>query len=173
MGDVIRRPDQPALFAPPSPITPDHDLSAFRSGTAPLDEWLRQRALRNEGLAGRTYVVCAAGLVVAYYCLASGAAFHAGLPGKLRRNMPDPVPMLVLGRLAVDERYRGGGLGAGLLRDAMQRAVQASRVAGARALMVHAKDDAALAFYLRYGFLAFPEGTRSLFLPIETIVQAL
>jgi GNAT superfamily N-acetyltransferase len=165
-------------YAPPQPITADHDLEGFDCGKAPLDDWLRRRALRNEGKASRTYVVTAmsgdqAGIVVAYYTLAMGAVRLAEVPSRLARNMPNPVPVAVLGRLAVDRRHRGRGLGAAMLREAMQRVLEASRSMGARALIVHAIDDEAAAFYARYGFQSFPPGTRTLWLPVETIAASL
>ncbi len=95
------------------------------------------------------------------------------MPGKLRRNMPDPIPMMVLGRLAVDRGLHGRQIGGALLRDAMKRAAEAHKLVGFRALTLHAKDDDARAFYIRYGFLEFPQGTKTMFMPIETIVAAL
>ena len=174
MGGLTGKPARPfPAFTPPVPIRPDHDLRTFRSGKAALDDWLRERALKNEGPAGRTYVVCAEGAVVAYYCLATGGTRHAEAPGRLRRNMPDPVPMLVLARLAVDAAFQRKGLGSGLLKDAMLRAAEAHRIVGFRALVVHAKDDEALGFYARYGFQEYPSGTKALFLPIETLLKGL
>jgi GNAT superfamily N-acetyltransferase len=111
--------------------------------------------------------------VIAYYTLAAGSERHAAVPGKLKRNAPDPIPLLVLARLAVDKRCQGKGLGAGLLRDALLRCVQASEVAGGRALIVHAKDDQARKFYEKYDFVEFPVGSQTLFLPIETVVKGL
>jgi GNAT superfamily N-acetyltransferase len=164
-------------YAPPQPIKPDHELEGFDCGKAPLDDWIRRRALRNEGKASRTYVVTAAsdraGAVVAYYTLAMGAVRLAEVPSRLARNMPNPVPVAVLGRLAVDRRHEGRGLGAAMLREAMQRVLEASRSMGARALIVHAIDDEAAAFYTRYGFQPFPPGTRTLWLPVETIANSL
>jgi GNAT superfamily N-acetyltransferase len=162
-----------AAFTRPMPIGAEHDLSRFSCHRPALDVWLRDRALRNEGRSARTYVVCRGAIVVGYYSLATGAAGQAGLPGKLRRNMPDPVPMMVLARLAVDRSCQGQGLGGGLLRDAVLRVIEAHKAVGFRALLVHAKDDEALAFYLRYGFVEFPLGTKTLFLPIETLIAAL
>jgi GNAT superfamily N-acetyltransferase len=157
----------------PERLKPTHDLSQFACGKEPLDDWLRNRAAKADGPSARTYVVACGPLVVGYYSLANGSTGHASLNAKLRRNMPDPVPMMVLGRLAVDRRYQGKGLGSGLLKDAMLRTVQANKIAGFRALMVHAIDDDALAFYLSYGFKEYPHGTKTLFLPIETILAGL
>lgn len=140
---------------PPEPISEAHGLSAFDSGEPALDDWLRRRALRNEmGGGSRTYVVCAAPgkRVVAYYCLAAGAVAHAGTSGQVRRNMPDPVPVIVIGRLAVDRAFQGQGLGRALLRDAILRTIQAAGIAGIRAILVHAISEAARRFYERCGF---------------------
>ena len=162
----------PAYEAPAS-ISPEHDLAPFSCGRPALDDWLRQRSLKAEGPSARIYVVCDGRVVVGYSCLATGGARHDEVKAKLRRNMPNPVPMMVLGRLAVDTRHAGRGIGGGLLRDAMLRTVEANRIAGFRALAVHAKDDEALAFYVRYGFVEHPPGRKTLFLPVETMVAAL
>jgi len=172
MGEVTHL--QPlGRLSPPQQIDTTQDLSQFDSGKEPLDNWLRQRAIKADGPSARTFVVCAGRIVVGYYSLATGGVTHDKLNAKFRRNMPDPVPMMVLGRLAVDRRYQGQGIGGGLLRNAMQRVAEANRLAGFRALVVHAKDDDALAFYLRYGFTEFPFGSKTMFLPIETIVSGL
>jgi GNAT superfamily N-acetyltransferase len=163
----------PPRFDPPEPIAIHHDLTAFDCGKTPPNDWLRHWALKSEARSARTYVVCVGASVAAYYCLATGGVTHDRLSGNLRRNMPDPVPMMVLGRLAVDLRYKRQGLGAGLLRDALQRTAAISMSAGCRALMVHAIDDDAKAFYLRYGFKEYPEGSSILFLPVETILKGL
>lgn len=168
----------PPRLAPPRPISPDDRTENFRSGKEPLDRFLRERALANEGQASRTYVVCAVadgepGAVIAYYTLAAGAVARADAPGPLRRNMPDPLPVMVLGRLAVDRRWAGQGLGTAMLREAMQRVIEAARLVGARAMIVHAIDEEAAAFYEPYGFRPFPAGSRTLFLPVETILAAL
>jgi len=160
-------------LAPPAPIGPHHDLGAFASGHAALDDWLRGRALRAEGRTARTYVVCAGEVVVGYYALATASALRVAVPGPLRRNAPDPVPLIVIGRLAVDARFQGRGIGAGLLRDALRRALAVSGTVGARAVVVHAIDAAAASFYRRYGFLPMPDSPQTLFLPIETIASAL
>jgi GNAT superfamily N-acetyltransferase len=153
-------------------------VGAFDCGKQPLNDFLRKRALGNEGKASRTYVVTAvsgefAGEVVAYYTLAAGAVRLEESPKKLSRNMPNPLPVMVLGRLAVDTRFEGRGIGKAMLREAMQRVLRASQGIGARALVVHAIDDEALAFYARFGFQPFPPGSRTVWLPIETIAAAL
>jgi GNAT superfamily N-acetyltransferase len=122
----------------PEHLGPEHDLAAFDSGLPALDDWLKRRALANEEAGGsRTYVVCAGGRVVGYYALATGAVAQAAVTGRVRRNMPDPVPVMVLGRLAVDRAYQERGLGAGVLRDSVLRTLQAAELGGIRAILVH------------------------------------
>lgn len=158
----------------PVPLTADHDLSDFDSGAPALDIWLRQRALKNESRFSRTYVVCEGLRVVGYYCISAGAVERAQAPGKIRRNAPDAVPVSIIGRLAVSRSHAGKGLGADLLADALRRIAIASQSIGIGAVMVHAKDDKARAFYLDCAeFIEFPEGSRTLFLPIESILSAL
>ena len=143
----------PPALSPPEPLAPDHDLDAFESGVAELDEWLKRRARRNEAAgASRTFVVCAGRRVVGYYSLAAGSILHAAATGRVRRNMPDPVPVLLLGRLAVDRAWQGKGLGADLLADAVLRSIGAADSIGVRAILVHAISDAAKAFYEKHGF---------------------
>lgn len=160
-------------LSPPCPIAPAHDTAAFSCGQEPLDDWLKQRALKSEGRSARTYVVCSGETVVGYYALAAGAVARAGAPAKLRRNAPDPIPVMIIGRLAVDEGFAGMGLGSGMLRDAFRRILQVSQTVGCRAVLVHAIDRDAAAFYARYGFIEFPAGSRTLFLPLETLAAAL
>ncbi len=153
-------------------------MDSFECGKQPLDEWLKAHALANEDKASRTYVVAIqsgedAGNVIAYYALAYGSLILAEVPRKIRQGLPNPVPVMVLGRLAVDRSHTGKGLGPALLREAMQRTAQASDIAGLRALIVHAIDDEAVSFYAKFGFQIFPPGTRTMILPIEVLRQAL
>lgn len=158
----------------PEPIGPNHDCSAFDCGKDVLSNWLRQRALRNEANgASRTYVVTDGIRVVAYYCLSNGAVAVKSAPGKVRRNMPDPIPVMLMGRLAVDTGWQGQSLGKALLRDAILRTLKAAGIAGIRALMVHALDEEAVRFYAKYGFTASPGDGRLLILPLETARRAL
>ena len=144
-------------IGPPEKLSARHDLSGFDSGEPALDDWLRRRAERNVASgASRTYVVCVGRKLVGYYTLAAGAIAHAGAPGRIRRNMPDPVPVMLLGRLAVDKAFHGQGVGTGLLRDAVLRIVQAAEIAGIRAILVHAISEEAKRFYEKYGFVASP-----------------
>ena len=142
---------------PPEKLAPAHDLAKFDSGEPALDDWLRRRAARNEASgASRTYVVCAGSRVAGYYSLAVGAVAHADAPGRIKRNMPDPVPAMILGRLAVDRSFQGQGIGSGLLRDAVLRTTQAAEIAGIRVLLVHAISERARRFYEARGFVASP-----------------
>lgn len=158
----------------PAPIARAHDLAAFDSGKPVLDNWLKNFALRSEGKSARCYVVCEGNTVVAYHCIATGAiARDEAAPPSMRKNMPAHLPVMLIGRLAVDKRHQGRGLGAGLLKDALQRILRAATEVGARAVLVHAIDDEAAAFYKRYGFKPFPPDARTLFLGLEEIAAAL
>lgn len=169
--DAAERPE-PQLSAP-VPLTPDHDLSGFDCGEPILNDWLRHRASKNESRFSRTYVVCESNLVVAYFCISAGAVERAAAPGKVRRNAPDTIPVSVIGRLAVSREHAGKGLGADLLSDALRRIAVASQSIGIGAVLVHAKDDAAKHFYMKCAeFIEYPEDSRTLFLPIETVVAA-
>lgn len=158
----------------PAPIASGHDCASFDSGRPVLDEWLRKRALKNEETgASRTYVVCDGLRILGFYCLSAGAVAHAGAPGKLRRNMPDPIPVMLMGRLAVDRSLQGQGAGRALVKDAILRTLKASEIAGLRALLVHALDEEAARFYERTGFLRSPVDALTLMLPMETVRAAL
>jgi GNAT superfamily N-acetyltransferase len=157
-----------------TPLTSAHDVSEFDCGVAALNDWLRSRALRSEGRSARTYVMCTGQTVVGYFCVSAGTIERGSAPGRLRRNAPDPIPISIIGRLAVDKAYHGKGIGADLLADAFARIVSASQVIGISAILVHAKDDLSRTFYLKHAeFLEYPADSRTLFLPIETIVAAL
>jgi len=163
---------------PPEPLGPRHQLEAFRNGRHPsLDEWLRARAFAREGLSARTYVICAsraANVVVGYYAISTAAAHRAALPSaKLRKGAPQEVPLLLIGRLAIDVTFQGQGLGAALLADALRRCAAASTITGVRGVLVHAIDDEAAGFYQRFGFInAPPLGERTLLLPVEMLREA-
>ena len=140
-------------LSPPEPLTEDHHMEGFASGEIVLDDWLRRRALANQASgASRTYVVCEGKRVVGYYALASGAIVHASVPGKFRRNMPDPIPVAVLARLAVDRGRQGHGLGRAMFRDAARRVAHAADTIGIRGIVVHALSDEARRFYVALGF---------------------
>jgi GNAT superfamily N-acetyltransferase len=160
-------------ITPPAPLDPSHEITAFDCGKPALTDWLRVHAAKNEGRGSRTYVVCEGKRVIGYYALAAGAVERARAPSNLARNTPDPIPVFVLGRLAVDQSFHGKRIGEGLLRDALKRCLGASREIGARAVLVHALDDEAVGFYLSYGFKPFPTEARTLYLPMSQIVAAL
>jgi GNAT superfamily N-acetyltransferase len=143
--------------AAPEPLTEDHDVELFASGVESLDQWLKRRALKNQATgASRTFVACDGRRVLAYYALASSAVAIGAAPGRFRRNMPDPVPVVVLGRLAVDQSHHGKGFGRALVRDAGLRVIQAADTIGIRGLLVHALSPEAAAFYERVGFEQSP-----------------
>jgi len=147
-----------AALGPPVPITAEHNTALFQCRHESLNDWLRRRALANASSgATRTYVVCAEELrVVGYYALAAGSLDVQLAPSRLRRNMPNPLPVVVLGRLAVDDAWLGRGVGGGLLKDAVLRSLQAADLIGACALLCHAIDADAKAFYARHGFVESP-----------------
>lgn len=141
----------------PEPLAEQHGLATFSSGVPSLDDWLKRRARSNQASgASRTFVACDGASVVAYYALASGAVSAAEAPGRFRRNMPDPIPVAVLGRLAVDQGYAGQGLGRALMRDCLRRVIQAAEAIGIRGVIVHAISEDAKAFYLAQGFDVSP-----------------
>ena len=150
----------------PQPIGNDHILKAFDCGQESLNVWLAKRALKNEGPASRTYVVLSGNNVIGYYCLSAGSIVNSAAPGKLRRNMPDPIPVIVLGRLAVDKKYKGQNIGSSLLRDALIRCNTVQESVGSRAIIVHALGEEAKQFYLKYGFKDFPKQPMTLYLPL-------
>jgi predicted N-acetyltransferase YhbS len=158
----------------PEPITASHLIEAFACGIPVLDDWLKRRALKNEvSGASRTFVVCHDGQVVGYYALATGSVEHRDAPGKLRRNMPDPIPMIVLGRLAVDQRWQSAGIGRGLLKDAVLRSVSVSQHAGVKALLVHVLSEDAKTFYMRNGFLESPLDPMTLIISLQDAAHCL
>ena len=146
----------------PLPLAATHILEDFACGEASLDEWLKRRALTNQlSGASRTFVVTdRQGRAFGYYAMAAGAISHQAATSGVRRNMPDPVPVMVLARLAVDHRAQGIKLGASLLQEAVGRAVSVSQNAGVRALLVHALHDRAKQFYEHLGFEASHEGMK-------------
>jgi GNAT superfamily N-acetyltransferase len=144
-------------IGPPRPISEADELSAFDCGVPVLDDWLRRRARANQASgASRTYVICDGARVIAYYALASGAVAMVAASPRLRRNMPDPVPVAVLGRLAIDRAHQKQGLGRALVRDATQRVLQAAEAIGIRGVLLHAISPEAAAFYLALGFEPSP-----------------
>ena len=158
----------------PEPLAAHHVLTGFDCGRPALDGWLISHALRNEREGGsRTYVVCEEGAVAAYYSLSTGSVERKVAPGRVRRNMPDPIPVMLIGRLAVATSFQGRGIARGLVRDAILRTLKAAEIAGIRALLVHALDPEAAAFYRHLGFMASPLDPLVLALPLPAARKAL
>jgi GNAT superfamily N-acetyltransferase len=157
----------------PEHLTSEHDISTFDCGVPELSGWLKKRALPNEesGASG-THVVYLKGRVVGYYALASGGVAGTKAPGRVRRNMPDPLPMMILGRLAVERGWQVRNIGRGLLRDAILRTLQAAEIGGIRAILVHAICEAAKRFYERYGFSASPVDPTTLIVTVADAKKA-
>ena len=158
----------PAPLSLPVPLAPDHAVDSFNSGVPPLDEWLKRHARRNElEGASRTFVICGSKRVVGYYSLADGSVSHRQALGKVRRNMPDPVPAILLGRLAIDRDWQNKGLGSDLLADAVGRSLAAAEIIGARTIFVHAISQDAKTFYEKRGFHPSPVDPMTLMVTIE------
>lgn len=157
-------------LSPPAPLSADHALDGFECGEPSLDDWLRRRALKNQASdASRCFVICDCRAVIGYYSLSAGGISHAAAPKAMRRNMPDPLPVLLLGRLAIDRRYHNQGLGRALLRDAMLRAIHIGSDAGVSAIMVHALSEQAKRFYLSRGFVESPLQPMTLVMTLATV----
>jgi predicted N-acetyltransferase YhbS len=155
---------------PPEPLADHHDIGNFRSGEASLDDWLKRRARANQvSGASRTYVLCEEQRVIGYYALASGVVTVEGAPGRFRRNMPNPIPVAVLARLAVDHDWQGRGIGRALFRDAARRVANAADAIGIRGIVVHAISDEAKKFYMALGFDASPSEPMTLMVTLSDI----
>ena len=165
---VKEEPDAGGNLTKPGRLHPDHDISGFHSGNDALDHWLNYKALNNDrAAASRIYVVCRENQVIAYYCLSTGSVDRSEAAGRLRRNMPDPIPVMILGRLAIDLAWQRHGIGAALLQDALLRTIQVSEIVGVKALLVHAISDQAAKFYKKWGFHPSPINSKTLFLSIR------
>lgn len=157
-------------YAVPRLLAADGRVDGSDSGEPVLDAWLVRQAQRNQSSGGsRTYVTTCVGRVVGYYSLATGSVAHAELGSKIRRNQPNPVPVILLGRLAVDREEQGHGLGPHLLRDAIRRAVEAAAIVGVRALLVHALHERAREFSCNFDFEPSPTDPLHLFLLIKDV----
>jgi GNAT superfamily N-acetyltransferase len=163
MGEIVR-------IRPPEPLGESHRLESFACREVALDEWLRRRALANRvSGASQTYAVCAGNEVVGYYALASGSISVESAPGRFRRNMPDPIPVAVLARLAVDGRWQGKGVGRALFRDAAMRVAQAADIIGIRGIVVHAISEEAKNFYIALGFDPSPREPMTLMVTLMDV----
>jgi GNAT superfamily N-acetyltransferase len=161
-------------LSPPEPLAESHRVDDFDSGEPVLDDWLKRRARANQASgASRTYVVCDGGRVVGYYALASGAIAQAGVPGRFRRNMPNPVPVAILARLAVDRSLQERGLGRALFRDAARRVAHAADAIGIRGIVVHAISEEARRFYIGLGFDPCPADAMTLVVTLQDLRAAL
>ncbi len=158
----------------PAPILSTQITEPFDCGVPVLNEWLKRRSLKNEGSgASRTFTVCSDERVIGYYALATGSVEQRNAPGKVRRNMPDPIPVMVLGRLAVDQQWQHAGLGRGLLKDALLRTLAVSIHAGVKALLVHVLSNEAKEFYKRNGFLESPVDPMTLMISLKDAQRCL
>lgn len=158
-------------YTAPCPLAKQHKLGNFSCGISSLDSWLKNKARRNENArASRTYVLCTDNdEVIGYYALAAGSILPNQATGKVRRNMPNPIPVMVLGRLAIDSRFQGQGLGDALLRDAISRILQAADIAGIKAIIVHAISPQAKEYYLARSFIESPTNPMTMILPLDSI----
>ena len=166
MSDV-----EAATLSPVEPLTAHHSVDSFDCGKPPLDHFLQRFALINQKTgSARTYIVCRGLRVVGYYSLVVGAVEHARAPVRVGKGLPrHPIPVMLLARLAVDAREQGRGLGRALLKDALSRTDRAADIAGIRALLVHAKDDEARAWYEAHDFEPSPVDPYHLFLLMKDL----
>lgn len=161
-------------YSLPRPISQSDEIANFDSGEPSLDEYLRKRALANHVRgASRCFVTCRERQVVGFYALASASVEHGSAPGRVRQNMPDQVPVILLSRLAGDRKEQGNGLGKRLLRDAIERCIGVAEQVAVRAILVHALHEDARAFYARYGFDPSPTDPLHLLLTMKDARAAL
>ena len=154
----------------PEPLNDAHELNDFFCGVSSLDDWLKRRARPNQvSGASRTFVVAENYRVIGYYALASGAITVESSVGRFRRNMPDPIPAAVLGRLAIKRSQQGRGLGRALFRDCALRVAHAADTIGIRGIVVHAISDQAKAFYLALGFEPSPSEPMTLMVTLGDV----
>lgn len=157
----------------PTPLQQQHEPDSFCCGVASLDDWLKRRAWKNQVTgASRTFVVCHGNKVVMYYALASSAIAPQDTLGHFRRNMPDPIPVVVLARLAIDQQYQGQGFARALMRDAAMRTMQAADSIGIRGLITHAVSLDAKAFYEKIGFEPSPGDPMLLMITLADLAAA-
>jgi len=162
------------MLRAPEPFTSHHDIAGFDCGVASLNHWLERRAAANQiSGASRTFVACEDHKVVGYYALASSAIAPAAASGRFRRNMPDPIPVVVLGRLAVATSLHGQGLGRDLFQDAALRVIHAADAIGIRGMVVHTLSEEAKAFYLRLGLEESPLDPMTLVVTVADLRAAM
>jgi GNAT superfamily N-acetyltransferase len=162
------------MLSAPEPLKTQHVSAQFDCGEPALNNWLQQKALKNESRFSRSYVVCNDGHVAGYYCISAGSVQRQQAPSRLKRNAPDPIPVAIIGRLAVDRNFHGKGLGKDLLADAMRRIALSAQNIGIAAIMVQAKNASAKDFYMACAeFLTLSNNDLTLFLPIETVMAGL
>ena len=159
----------------PGPLTSEHKLSSFSCEESTLDNWLKRKALKNQySGASRTFVVCDNKKhVIAYYSLATGSIDQKDSTGKVRRNMPNPIPVMLLGRLAVDNNYKGQGLGSGLLKDAILRTISVAEQVGIRAILVHSLSEKSKLFYKYHGFYESTTNDMTLLITLDDARKAI
>lgn len=158
----------------PEPLDEHHDVKSFASGVESLDTWLKRRALKNQASgASRTFVACEGRRVMAYYALASGAVTVDAATGRFRRNMPDPIPVVLLARLAVDREWQRKGYGRALIRDAGLRVIEAADAIGIRGMIAHALSSDAKAFYEQIGFELSPLDSMTLMISLADLKDSL
>ncbi|WP_373529335.1 GNAT family N-acetyltransferase [Nostoc sp.] len=161
--------EQTKTINAPQRLTHEHDVLEFKSKSEALNNWLKEKALRNEGDTARTFVVTVENQVIGYYCLATASVTHLVAVSKAKRNAPEPIPCMLIGRLAVDTKWEGQGIGSGLLKDAIIRILSVSQIAGVRCILVHAKDEEAKRFYLKRGFQPSPIEPLTLMMTLKDI----
>jgi hypothetical protein len=174
VGKTAKHPATRGGLTAPARLSAAHDVSQFDCGKPPLDVWLKNSALESEGRTARTYVVCDGSVVIGYYCIANGSVERRALPSKLKRTqgLPNQIPVAIIGRLARHSETKWKGLGSDLLQDALTRITAAAEIIGVRAVLVHALDEQSAAFWKAAEFTECPIGSKTFYLPIETIVDA-
>ena len=154
----------------PEPLNPDHSVSEFSCGRPELDDWLRKWAMANQLSGGtKTHVVVEDGRVIGYDALATAAVAHSNVRSRTRRNLPDPMPAVILARMAVDEKHRRSGLGSALLQSAIETTLAAARIIGIAFLLVHAQDGDPRSFYLHFDFEPSPTDPLHLILRLADV----
>ncbi|WP_321275751.1 GNAT family N-acetyltransferase [Thiomicrorhabdus indica] len=162
------------MISSPELLNQHHDTCEFSCGKGVLDNWLKVQALKNQTNRGsRTFVITSGNQVIGYYALASGAVERSNVTSNIARNMPNPVPVVILARLAVDSNFKGLSLGKALLKDALLRSLNVANQIGVKAVLAHALDTQAVAFYEKFGFQRMPEQENTLMLAISNIERLL